>query len=129
MKVDIEIMIKQSGSPIRAGNGHADIKLHCVCNGKDRTQTLQLDQENVTKNETALISCITAMKKLIYPCDVNISINSPYIISSSRYINEWHDNDWKRSGGKPVKNLKLWQQLYMLLKIHKVKFSKLEVVK
>lgn len=127
MRVDIEIITEKTGSPMSIGTGHARITLHCVCNGEDKAQKKELHQENVTRNEFALSACICAMKELVYPCEVHISVNNPYVTASSGRIKEWHDNDWKRSGGKPVKNLKLWQQLYMLMEIHNVTFEKLEV--
>lgn len=127
MKVDIDIMITHIGNPIGQGTGHAEIKLHCVYKGEDRENTLEIDQDKVTQNEFALTACIRAMKELVFPCDVDIHINNQYIISSSAYVGIWESNGWKRKGNKQVKNLKLWQQLYMLLNIHRVKFSELEV--
>ena len=41
-------------------------------------------------------------------------------------IYNWIKNNWRTSGKEPVKNKEIWQELYGLTKIHKVKFIKVK---
>ena len=42
------------------------------------------------------------------------------------WIYNWVKNNWKTSGKEPVKNKEIWQALYEITKIHKVKFVKVK---
>lgn len=77
-----------------------------------------------TFNRTALTSCIEALKHLIRNCNVNIYINSNYIV---RAVNESTYLNWLETGlnakGKPASNLDLWQQLHDQAEKHEVCFT------
>lgn len=77
-----------------------------------------------TLNRTALSSCIEALKHLIKNCNVNIYINSNYIV---RAVNENTYLNWLETGlnakGKPASNLDLWQQLCEQIINHDVIFT------
>ena len=42
------------------------------------------------------------------------------------WIYNWQKNNWKTADKKPVKNKEIWQEIYNLTKIHKVKFIKVK---
>ena len=54
--------------------------------------------------------------------------DSAYVVNgfNQGWIYNWVKNNWKTSGKEPVKNKEIWQELYNLTKIHKVKFIKVK---
>jgi ribonuclease HI len=79
--------------------------------------------KGTTKNRIALLTCIAALKRMIRPCKIELTINSEYV---SRAINNDDWMAWLETGrnakGKPAANLDLWQQVYDLAMIHEVEF-------
>ena len=84
--------------------------------------------ENTTNNIMELTAVIEALKILKRPCKVNIYSDSAYVVNAflQKWIYGWMKKGWKTAGGDPVKNKELWQELYNLTKIHKVKFIKVK---
>lgn len=121
MKVYINIHMEHERKV--CGECKAVITLSCKHKGKIVRKNIDWQEKDVTENEAAALACIVALKEILSPCEVEISINNRYVINSAGYLSEWEKNGWKRSQQRPIKNLKLWQQLYVLLNIHKVKFK------
>ena len=75
-----------------------------------------------------LTAVIEGLKKLKFPCEVDICSDSAYVVNAfeQKWIYGWLKKDWKNSSGEEVKNKELWQALYNLIKIHDVKFIKVK---
>lgn len=84
--------------------------------------------ENTTNNIMELTAVIEALKILKRPCKVNIYSDSAYVVNAflQKWIYGWMKKGWKTASGDPVKNKELWQELYNLTKVHKVKFIKVK---
>lgn len=85
-------------------------------------------KKNTTNNIMELTAVIEALKLLKRPCEVDLYSDSAYVVNAFEqgWIYNWVKNNWKTAGKDPVKNQELWQELYKLTKIHKVKFHKVK---
>ncbi len=85
-------------------------------------------KRDTTNNVMELTAVIEGLKLLKYPCEVDLYSDSAYVVNSFEqgWIYGWVKNNWKTAGKDPVKNQELWQELYQLTKIHKVKFHKVK---
>ncbi len=85
-------------------------------------------KKDTTNNIMELTAVIEGLKMLKYPCEVEIYSDSAYVVNgfNQGWIYNWVKNNWKTSGKEPVKNKEIWQELYDLTKIHKVKFIKVK---
>lgn len=85
-------------------------------------------KKDTTNNVMELTAVIEGLKLLKYPCEVELYSDSAYVVNSFEqgWIYNWVKNNWKTAGKEPVKNQELWQELYALTKIHKVKFNKVK---
>lgn len=83
---------------------------------------------NTTNNVMEITAVIEGLKALKRPCNVNIYSDSAYVVNcfEKNWINNWIKNNWVNSKKEPVKNKKLWLELYNLTKIHKVTFNKVK---
>ena len=66
------------------------------------------------------------MKRLKYPCKVDIYSDSAYTVNAfeNGWIYGWAKKNWKKADGKPVLNVDLWEELYALTRTHEVTFHK-----
>lgn len=85
-------------------------------------------KKDTTNNVMELTAVIEGLKLLKYPCEVELYSDSAYVVNSFEkgWIYNWVKNNWKTAGKDSVKNQELWQELYDLTKIHKVKFHKVK---
>ncbi|MBS5858353.1 MAG: ribonuclease HI [Clostridia bacterium] len=85
-------------------------------------------KKDTTNNIMELTAVIEGLKMLKYPCEVELYSDSAYVVNgfNQGWIYNWVKNNWKTSGKEPVKNKEIWQELYDLTKIHKVKFIKVK---
>ncbi|MFR8234330.1 MAG: ribonuclease HI [Clostridia bacterium] len=85
-------------------------------------------KKDTTNNIMELTAVIEGLKMLKYPCEVEVYSDSAYVVNgfNQGWIYNWVKNNWKTSGKEPVKNKEIWQELYDLTKIHKVKFIKVK---
>lgn len=118
MKVIIYIKIECHGNP----SGYANTIIYLTY--KSNISKVTVVKQDITKNAMCIMSVIEALKKLLKPCDVQIYLDSDYVINAMAHMKQWKANGWKRAGMKEVKNKVLWQQLDMLAQIHKVKISR-----
>ena len=69
-------------------------------------------EAHTTNNRMELTAVIRARQALKRPCDVAIYTDSQYVRQGiTAWIEGWRRKGWRTAGGKPVKNLELWQQL------------------
>ena len=72
--------------------------------------------KNATNQRAELKACIAALKICDTTDDINIYTDSKYVIGCmTEWIDNWIKNDWKKSDGKEIKNLKLIKKLYSLI--------------
>lgn len=95
---------------------------------KENKKEISGSQQDTTNNIMELTAVIEALKLLKYPCQVELYSDSAYVVNAfdKGWIYNWVKNNWKTADKKPVKNKELWQELYDLTKIHKVKFIKVK---
>ena len=95
---------------------------------KENKKEISGGKANTTNNVMEITAVIEGLKLLKYPCEVEIYSDSAYVVNTFKqgWIYNWIKNNWKTSGKEPVKNQELWQELYDLTKIHKVKFNKVK---
>lgn len=81
-------------------------------------------EENTTNNRMELMGVIAGLEALKEPCDVTIVTDSKYVTDSFNkgWIYSWQKKGWKKSDGKPVLNVDLWQRLLKAAEMHRVKF-------
>ncbi len=83
-------------------------------------------EEATTNNRMEVQAVIAGLKRLKYPCKVEVYSDSAYTVNafSEKWIYGWKKSGWKKADGKPVLNEDLWRELYDLTVIHEVTFHK-----
>ncbi len=65
-----------------------------------------------TNNRMELLAAIHGLEALRRPCRVRLVTDSTYVRDGiTRWIAAWKRRGWRTAGGKPVKNVDLWQRL------------------
>lgn len=79
-----------------------------------------------TNNRMEVTAVIEGLKRLKYPCAVDVYSDSAYTVNAyvNGWIYAWKKNGWKKADGKPVQNVDLWETLYKLTQEHEVTFFK-----
>jgi ribonuclease HI len=79
-----------------------------------------------TNNRMEVMAVIVGLKKLKYPCTVDVYSDSAYTVNAylNGWIFAWKKNGWKKADGKAVLNVDLWKELYTLTQTHEVTFHK-----
>ncbi len=97
-----------------------------MCNGVKKEIFGAL--KDTTNNIMELTAIIESLKILKYPCEVKLYSDSSYAINAFKqgWIEKWRINNWKTVSKEPVKNKRLWEELYELTKKHKVEFIKVK---
>ena len=95
---------------------------------KDAKKEISGGMKETTNNIMEITAVIEALKCLKVESDVQVYSDSAYTVNAFKqgWIYNWMRNNWKTSGGEPVKNKELWQELYALTKKHKVEFIKVK---
>ena len=85
-------------------------------------------KNNTTNNVMELTAALEGLKMLKFPCEVELYSDSAYLVNgfSQGWIYNWVKKGWKTSGKEPVKNKEIWQEIYKMTQIHKVKFVKVK---
>ena len=65
---------------------------------------------------------IAGLEALNRPCDIDLYSDSQYVIKAfnDHWIDSWIKKNWKKSDGKPVLNIDLWQRLLTAAKPHSI---------
>ena len=92
---------------------------------KGREKELCGGEENTTNNRMELMGAIVGLEALSVPCEVGLVSDSRYLVDAIEkgWLENWIAKGWKKSDGKPVLNIDLWQRLLVQLKRHEVHFS------
>ncbi len=85
-------------------------------------------KKETTNNVMELTAALQALRQLKYPCDVELYSDSAYLVNgfSNGWIYNWKKNNWKTANKEPVKNQEIWEELYNMTQIHKIKFIKVK---
>lgn len=83
-------------------------------------------EAQTTNNRMEISAVIEGLKKLKYPCIVEIYSDSAYTVNAFNegWIETWRKNGWKKADGKAVLNVDLWEELYSLTQKHDTIFYK-----
>ena len=108
-----------SGNP--GLGGYAGILIY----GENRRE-YNAAEKLTTNNRMEVLAVIEGLKRLKYPCVVDVYSDSAYTVNAftNGWIYAWKKNGWKKADKKPVSNVDLWEELYSLTKIHEVTFHK-----
>ena len=90
---------------------------------KDTKKEISGGKEETTNNVMELTAALEGLKMLKFPCEVDLYSDSAYLVNG--FTQGWIYN-WQTADKKPVKNKEIWQEIYNLTKIHKVKFIKVK---
>ena len=84
--------------------------------------------KDTTNNVMELTAVIKGLEALKERCEVSVYSDSAYVVNAveERWLFGWAASGWRTADKKPVKNVELWQELYELLKKHKVGFVKVK---
>lgn len=95
---------------------------------KDIKKEISGGNSNTTNNIMEMTAVIEGLKMLKHECEVEIYSDSAYVVNAFNqgWIYNWQKNNWKTAGKDPVKNKELWEELYTLIKKHKVTFIKVK---
>ena len=79
-----------------------------------------------TNNRMEVLAVIEGLKRLKYPCQVDVYSDSAYTVNafSNGWIYAWQRSGWKKADNKQVLNVDLWEELLALTNVHKVTFHK-----
>lgn len=82
--------------------------------------------EQTTNNIMELQGVIDALTQLPERQDYDITVysDSQYVCNgfNKKWVQSWKRSGWKKSNGKPVKNVELWKELDSLVSKYGVKF-------
>ena len=108
-----------SGNP--GLGGYAGILIY----GENRREYSAAEKQT-TNNRMEVLAVIEGLKRLKYPCIVDVYSDSAYTVNAfaNGWIYAWKKSDWKKADKKPVQNVDLWEELYALTKMHEVTFHK-----
>ena len=108
-----------SGNP--GLGGYAGILIY----GENRREFSGAEKQT-TNNRMEVLAVIEGLKRLKYPCIVDVYSDSAYTVNafSNGWIYGWKKSGWKKADGKAVLNVDLWKELYALTRIHEVTFYK-----
>jgi len=110
-----------SGNPGAGGWGAV-----LLCGGYRRE--ISGGEAETTNNRMELTAVIEGLKRLKYPCDVDIYSDSAYTVNGflNGWVYAWEKSGWRKADGKEVLNTDLWQELLSLTRLHKTTFHKVK---
>ena len=75
-----------------------------------------------------LTAVIEGLKRLKFPCIVDIYSDSAYTVNAFQegWVRNWEKGGWIKADKKPVLNADLWQELISLVRKHQVTFHKVK---
>ncbi len=121
MKVTIYTDGSAKGNPDGPG-GYGAVLLYEDTKGTVHRRELSRGYEKTTNNRMELMAAIAGLEALNRPCEVDLFSDSKYLVDAfnSGWIDSWQKKGWKKSDGKPVLNIDLWERLLSAAKPHRV---------
>ena len=85
-------------------------------------------ETSTTNNRMELTAVIEGLKRLKFPCIVDIYSDSAYTVNAFQegWFRNWEKGGWINADKKPVLNADLWQELISLVRKHQVTFHKVK---
>ena len=82
-------------------------------------------EAETTNNRMEVLAVIEGLKRLKYPCKVDVYSDSAYTVNAflNGWIYTWKKSGWKKADNKAVLNVDLWEELLPLLEKNKVTFK------
>ena len=122
-----EVTIFTDGSS-RGNPGPGGYGAVIMANGPDGEQHKKELSEGyieTTNNRMELMGPIMALRELNRPCRINLFSDSKYLVDAfnKHWIDNWMKKGWKKSDGKPVKNIDLWKALIKETDKHEITFN------
>ena len=77
---------------------------------------------STTGHRLVLECVVAALKRMVRPAMITFWTDCYYFANGQRQLSAWKENGWKRSDGKEIRNLDLWQQIEERLRPHAVSF-------
>ena len=76
-----------------------------------------------TNNRMELRGVIAALESLEHPSRVRVVSDSTYVVLGIGWTKKWRARGWRKSDGKDVLNVDLWQRLVRVCRDHNVEFE------
>lgn len=85
-------------------------------------------EKETTNNRMEIFAVISGLEALKQPCEVEVYSDSAYTVNAflQNWVYNWEKNGWKKTDGKPVLNVDLWERLLSLTRTHRVTFNKVK---
>lgn len=79
-------------------------------------------ESETTNNRMEIMAVIEALKALKEPCEVVLTSDSQYVCNAIEkgWAKNWKKNNWIKGDKTKAKNSELWDELLLLLDVHKV---------
>lgn len=124
MKVKIFSDGSARGNPDGPG-GYGTIIQYIDPKGELHEKEISAGYDKTTNNRMELLGAIMGLEALNRPCEVELFSDSKYVISAfnEKWVDGWIKKNWKKSDGKPVKNVELWKRLLEAKNMHQVNWN------
>lgn len=121
MKVTIFTDGSARGNPDGPG-GYGVVIIYIDPKGGRHVKEISEGFEKTTNNRMELMGVIAGLEALNRPCEIDLYSDSQYVIKAftDHWIDNWIKKNWKKSDGKSVLNIDLWQRLLTAAKPHKI---------
>jgi ribonuclease HI len=88
----------------------------------DAEKEISGGEKETTNNRMELLAVISGLEALKEPCEVKVITDSKYFSDALEkgWLQNWKNNGWKKSNGKPVLNTDLWTRFLKLSETHKI---------
>jgi len=94
-----------------------------IINFNNEVKKISGSVKNTTNNKMELMAPIKALQTIKQRQPIEIYTDSQYVrLGITDWVHKWIKNNWLTSKKEPVKNKKLWIQLYELNKSHEIKW-------
>ena len=121
MKVTIYTDGSARGNPDGPG-GYGAVIIYVDPRGIKHVKEISEGFEKTTNNRMELMGVIAGLEALNRPCEIDLYSDSQYVIKAfnDHWIDNWIKKKWKKSDGKPVLNIDLWQRLLAAAEPHRI---------
>ena len=88
----------------------------------DAEKEISGGEKETTNNRMELLAVISGLEALKEPCEVKVITDSKYFSDALEkgWLQNWKNNGWKKSNGKPVLNTDLCTRFLTLSETHKI---------